>query len=1116
MTRWFPAVAFALGLLVGCEVDRAPTGLRLTPPGAGPLVRFDPTHRPLPDMPLPNDLAAFADPTSRTGVRVSLSRVGSSAMDRRAREELSSMEGWGVSAPITVSFERPAGVDPRAAAIDLEAVVDQMVGDENDPSNDPFYVVNLSTGVPVLVDVATGMYPTVLRDRWRYFPNDPKASESNLLFETTEEGASLPESAYRPQLDRDFDGVLDHPNVISQRGRTDLLTWYERETDTLILRPLVPLDERTEYAVVLTDRLRGPNGEPVRSPFAAIHHPAQTAGVTRLADVLQNKALANYYGNLAGTGLEHVAFAWTFTTQPTHEDMQTLRSGLYGQGPFGRWRDEYPPDVTPLPLAGTDSSSDVCKRRAATPLVLRLDDASTRSAIGAVLAQLFGLDAGATQGAIASLDGVDHLVVGSFRSPYVLGDPASRDPSAHFTVDLRTGTGEVHTDEVPWVLVVPKATATGRAPFPVTLWNHAETSHAAEALLYAGSFARQGLATIAYDAPGHGLVLSEAQRRTAEAALAPSCAVPLLTALTKGRAHDIDGDGVTDSGGLWWTADLMHTRDVVRQSVLDGMQLVRILRSWDGRRAGGTVAGDFDGDGVPDVGGPDVGYFATGRSLGALVSAIAGGVEPHLAAAAPIAGGGGLVADVAMRSYALAEAAIGPLVGPLVFAVPAGERTDADRADEIPTHCGPLQRSVRIYVNDGLGKKELEIACLDPNELSGAMTVVVTNITSGETRCARTGDDGRFRIGIASSTGDKLDVQIYDAPDAVASYDGCRVSGGAPVGRRIKSFEQATVEPAPGCDVPEGCQRFRGRFFGVGTQLVAPNDGLGLDRQSPALRRFRDLAQAAFDPGDPVAFAPYYMLKSLLDEHGDAVPPRALLVVSTIGDGVMPTAAGLSFARAAGAIPFLPPSAVERLPAYADYATPRELYDRLGRRTPMRYLVDNGVVEGVAQVGQTSAGARCKPNYLAGGETCNAAAAIEPPDCEHALFDPDWVSEGRLPFEQPHGGDPLRLARAAAIRATDSTSLAASWEPRLRGIPFGPDDSGWNASARVVGVFDQYVAPDGAHAWGGGDVCRTWDYAAYGNALIARFFASGGRDVYYLSHPKTHGCLVDGTCDFLR
>ena len=34
-----------------------------------------------------------------------------------------------------------------------------------------------------------------------------------------------------------------------------LLTLYERETDTLVLRPVLPLDEMTRYAVVITDRL---------------------------------------------------------------------------------------------------------------------------------------------------------------------------------------------------------------------------------------------------------------------------------------------------------------------------------------------------------------------------------------------------------------------------------------------------------------------------------------------------------------------------------------------------------------------------------------------------------------------------------------------------------------------------------------------------------------------------------------------------------------------------------------------------------------------------------------------------------------------------------------------
>ena len=57
----------------------------------------------------------------------------------------------------------------------------------------------------------------------------------------------------------------------------------------------------------------------------------------QLERVLSKGALANYYGDIAGSGLDHVAFAWTFTTMPVHEDMKLLHDGLYGKGPFARF-----------------------------------------------------------------------------------------------------------------------------------------------------------------------------------------------------------------------------------------------------------------------------------------------------------------------------------------------------------------------------------------------------------------------------------------------------------------------------------------------------------------------------------------------------------------------------------------------------------------------------------------------------------------------------------------------------------------------------------------------------------------------------------------------------------
>jgi hypothetical protein len=37
--------------------------------------------------------------------------------------------------------------------------------------------------------------------------------------------------------------------------------------------------------------------------------------------------------------------------------------------------------------------------------------------------------------------------------------------------------------------------------------------------------------------------------------------------------------------------------------------------------------------------------------------------------------------------------------------------------------------------------------------------------------------------------------------------------------------------------------------------------------------------------------------------------------------------------------------------------------------------------------------------------------------------------------------------------------------------------------------------------------CEGFDKAGYLGNLTARFFLSGGTDLYYLSHPETHRCL---------
>jgi hypothetical protein len=464
------------------------------------------------------------------------------------------------------------------------------------------------------------------------------------------------------------------------------------------------------------------------------------------------------------------------------------------------------------------------------------------------------------------------------------------------------------------------------------------------------------------------------------------------------------------------------------------------------------------------------------------------------------------------------------ILGPLVVAVPASERTNARDGQKIASTCGPDQRSVRWIANDGDNIWEIEIACLDPKELMPNFTVVVTNVRSHEVRCARAGVDGRFRISLPATKGDKTDIQIYNAPDVVASYDGCRVLDAAPVGRRIDTWEQKAFKSfnvasssVTFCDGDNGCQQFRDTFFAIGSPLTAPNDGFGFARQTPHLRRLLELAQAALDPADPVNYAPYYMMRPLLDENDQPSPPHGLLSVNTVGDNFVPIATGLTFARAAGAVPFLPPSALAKYPEYADYVTPQALYDQLGGRTPAQVFIENHLAEGIARLGRTHAGPNCAPNYVdVTTATCPAHPTLDPERCATALFDADWVSEGNMKFDQPHAPVPVRLGRIAGLHATDATSLARAWEPRLRGVPFAPDEQGWPATDKVVAVLNHYLDLHGQHTWDAPDVCKRWDYATYGNGAQARFFATGGKDIYYLSHPKTHGCLVDVSCPFFK
>lgn len=1042
-------LALSLSVVASCD-ENAPDGLRRTPSGPGATVRFDLAHTPLPDIPLPSDTATWPDPTSRTGLRINASLIAPTDIERDARQRFDQLEGWGTFSPITVSFDladkggKPRG--PGDAALDIANIKKRHQHDDYDFADDAVYVIDLTTGVPVALDVGNGNFNYTLKNLDKYWANDTRVTERNLLFETIDETkhGSITKDTFKPSADTDFDGVLDVPNLddpfacpdpdptcddatdtanygtpeclAKRRQRDDcmsdhLLTFYERETDTLILRPILPMKEMTKYAVVLTDRLVDANGDAVKSPFDFVYHASQEATAARVRDVMNDPKVAAYYGNIAGTGLDHVAFTWSFTTQPTVDDMKKLRDGLYGQGPFKKFATDYPAQielqravglVAGLQKGATDppgwqqDTKFGCDQKAQNLFIIKPDQ--IKDVLGRLVIEGFGeRDGPKTQELLRTFDAVDYMMIGTYKSPFLIeGGPQETDPKASFHLNYQTGEGEITSDTVQFFAIVPKETAQFHQPFDVNIYGHGYTGAFIEEIIYAGLMAKHGLATIGINAMGHGLDFGDTATDTVvQGFLGSTCVAPFYDALLLGRARDLNRDGRVDSGADFWSSYLFHTRDGVRQSVLDHIQLVRIMRAF-GTQTGkalcrsdktgwanpasepcdvngdGTpeVFGDFDGNGKPDFGGPDAHYGTWGESLGGILSGIHGSIDAYVTAASPGSGGGGLT-DIGVRSFqgGVVEAVLLRVWGPLLVTVPADQRTpctSASKDSDRCTVCNADEISLRWVMPDNNDTGELEIECLSKAEIQDT-TVLVYNQTNDELRCARVDDAFKMRVGIPASIGDRITLSFYDGVDGVKDYGSCEPTFPsdtkprtvvASYGRgRLVAGTSNAIDSAS-CQAAT-CNSFQGLFFGEGEPLTSPAEGFGQIRQTPSLRRFIQLAQIALEPGDPISFAPYYAIRPMTDPFGKVIAPHALLTLDTIGDMNVPLNSGIAFARASGALPFMRPDQAAKYPDYANYVTPDALYQALGGHTPNQDLIDHHVIEGVTKLARHPAGAAC-------------------------------------------------------------------------------------------------------------------------------------------------------------
>ena len=706
-------------LLLSTACAPHPEGLRLTPDGTGPTVRIDWDARPLPDVPFPTDLATTVDRHSPTGLRLNVPLSASTELERHAREKLNMLTGFGVYAPIAVPFQAPLDLD-LIAQLHRD---DPKLGDAQFV-DDAFFLIDVTPGSPTYLqpaalDVGHGRFPIDVARTDRYFPNDSRSEEPSLVFNTYDEDTNGNGKLDWGE-DLDNDGVLDIPNIYPEGGdpREDLLDFYEKQTNTLVFRPVVPLREKTTYAVVLTERLKGEDGQPVRSPWKYVHHMRQTEALEPLKKALPELGLT----------IDDVAFAWTYTTGDVTGDLAAVRNGMKGQGPLKTIDSDVPEGVNEALVVHEIEGQD-----------------PTRLPVSTLVDVLNNLGLFSDASADALYDNYsyfgDVVVGGSFDTPNFFGDfdhapgkwPAVDDTDDFWKVDAFNGTYELRSERVPFTCVLPKGVS---QPAPVVNFGHGYGSSRFDFLGFAWAFNRMGFAACAFDYPGHGPTIDPDELEIISAVLSSSGLVPFLEHLDDSRFRDVDNDGDRDSGYDQWTADAFHTRDMVRQGAVDHAQFIDSVEQCgegtmtlpDGTTA---VSCDWDGDGTPDMGGPGNDFYVIGGSLGGINSSVAAAISEQVKAWAPVVPGGGLL-DIAFRTEigGAVEAMHGRLMSPLFVG--------------IVNDAGALE--VRQVVNSYTDMSELTIATLTDFPAGGR--IVVMNDDNGEVREGYIPEDGAFRLGI--------------------------------------------------------------------------------------------------------------------------------------------------------------------------------------------------------------------------------------------------------------------------------------------------------------------------------------------------------------------------------
>jgi hypothetical protein len=1133
--------------LIACAKGAPFEGLAPAVDTGGPRVVFDLSRRPLPEIPYPNDVATRPDPKSPTGLRVNATLLAPTQLESSVRSRLDQLDGFGTFAPISVAFElRSSSPDAELDVLDL-----YLRQNNSDPTDDGVYLIDLTSGETVPLDFNGGRFPYTLNNPAQYFVNDLLTGTYNLLFPLGAPCANC------------FNPAAPHTTVRQQAD--DLITFYEAATHTLVMRPVVPMKQERRYAVVLTNKIHGKDGRAISSPHAGINHAAQTAELRPLLALLP----------ALGIELSSVAYAWAFTTQSTTRELESIRRGLNGFGPLQILSVEFPVQQG---SAGTNYGTLITvlqERGAYAPanpsgtlsdytlpvadLAALLNDPAVRPLL------LKGIDDAQMQALLATFKYIDYFVSGTFISPSFLDTKNPGEPADQaFEIDFNSGAARAQNAVVTFILAVPKERPeVGHlAPFPVVIAGHGYTSTRFEEVLgFAGTFAKFGLATIAIDAYGHGFGLDPAVEAAARAIAHNHGLDAFAAAVFKGRARDLDYDGVKDPGGDFWTADTFHTRDAIRQSIVDWTQLVRVLRSFDGTGRmvqGGhlAIAGDFNGDGIPDVGGPtafpfDVpptgnplacklasdcaqglqcsipqgsstgncvifkandfnpgsDTFVFGISLGGILTGILPAVEPAVVAAAPVSSAAGL-ADVGLRSTldTVVQAIFLELFGPLVATCPfspSGGPTDPQTKLPLGA-CDPNASDSKpmlvLVLQDLNHERDVPIA---PLTLAPFDRVMVRNLaqTTATANCSNGVKIDGCSVGVADAQGRLRLPVAADWPSLRAT----RTPSSDPslpetvkveVLRPGDRLQIVMLSSGQTLDTFQVHSRFYGVDYNPLDPLVSPARGYGTSRNTPEFRRLMQLSQTILEPGDPVSYAPHYFYDPLPQSTALDRPagPINVLVTATSGDPGVPVNTGIALARAARLI--------EMSQADPSYGIPID-----------QVLINAGVVEGVPGTHRFDDPAGGVYAALPGHVRCDTAATCT----GDVLIDPtgyscdasgancsDGLGAPRLtpPLRQQLVRTSVTLPCPLSVR---SPIVSGCWSTNASACASSAPASGGSAAQSMPGIsalMIPYLNRTGQHGFFNPQPAKPFNMDQFMANVVGRYFECRGTELHFESCQK--------------